>query len=110
MYREFTSRMPGFYRLPVKDQLDMIASVCDLSEQSVEVFTKEQGLDLSVSDHMIENVVGNFALPVGLGLNFLIDEREYIVPMVVEEPSVVAAVSNKVAGRTTTGMRYSSVS
>ena len=55
---------------------------------------KAGGLDLGAADHMIENVIGTMPLPLGIAVNFLINGREYLVPMVVEEPSVVAAASN----------------
>src|SRR5690606_12991573 len=52
------------------------------------------GLNAAQADHMIENAVGVYALPLGIATNFLINGEEYLIPMVVEEPSVVAAVSN----------------
>src|SRR5690606_10456280 len=52
------------------------------------------GLDAAQADHMIENVVGTFSLPLGIATNFQINGRDYLIPMVIEEPSVLAAVSN----------------
>ena len=52
------------------------------------------GIDTAVADRVVENVVGVYALPLGVGLNFLINGRDYLVPMAVEEPSVIAAASN----------------
>ena len=51
-------------------------------------------IDGSDADKMIENVIGIFGLPIGLGLNLMVNKKEYVVPMVVEEPSIVAAVSS----------------
>src|SRR5699024_1666159 len=53
----------------------------------------EESLPLDIANNMIENVIGTYPLPFGLGLNFLINEKEYIIPMVIEEPSVVASAS-----------------
>jgi hydroxymethylglutaryl-CoA reductase len=55
---------------------------------------QQQQLDLNSADKMIENVIGVMGLPIGLGLNFLINEKEYVIPLVVEEPSIVAALSS----------------
>jgi len=65
-----------------------------LSEADLAVLRDGSSLDAERADKMVENCVGVFGLPVGLGLNFTINDKDYVVPMVVEEPSVVAAVSN----------------
>jgi degradative hydroxymethylglutaryl-CoA reductase len=54
---------------------------------------KEGGLSLNYADKMIENCIGKISLPLGLGLNFKINNKDYRVPMVIEEPSVIAAAS-----------------
>ena len=88
------SRMPGFYRLTLEERHDLLRSRFGLTEDEIGALTAEGGLDVSRASHMIENCVGLFSLPVGLGLNFIVNGRSYVLPMVVEEPSVVAAVSN----------------
>jgi degradative hydroxymethylglutaryl-CoA reductase len=55
---------------------------------------REGGLSVELADQMIENCIGMLSLPLGLGLNFVVNGQDYIIPMVVEEPSVIAAVSN----------------
>jgi hydroxymethylglutaryl-CoA reductase len=87
------SRIPGFYRLPADARL---AAVCDRAGLGPEVQSawREGGLSQSAADAMIENVIGTFALPCGVAVNLLLNGRDRLVPMVVEEPSVVAAVSN----------------
>jgi len=70
----------------------MVAEWATLGEEEIQAL--KESLALAQADKMIENVIGRHALPLGLGLNFLINGREAIIPMVVEEPSVVAAVSN----------------
>ncbi|MDP6933136.1 MAG: hydroxymethylglutaryl-CoA reductase, degradative [Myxococcota bacterium] len=87
-----SSRIPGFYRLPPEDRAHTIGEVADLQTDEVEAL--QDALSLREADLMIENVIGTFALPLGVGVNFLINDKDTVVPMVVEEPSVVAAVSN----------------
>ena len=90
-----TSRIPGFYKLDVSARQAEIAERFDLDSSDLAALMGEGGgLDLGRADKMVENAVGVFGLPVGLGLNFQINGKDYVVPMVVEEPSVVAACSN----------------
>ena len=71
-----------------------MAEFAELTPEEVELLKKHGGLDLSVANRMIENVIGTFGLPLGIATNFLINGKEYLIPMVIEEPSVVAAASN----------------
>jgi hydroxymethylglutaryl-CoA reductase len=87
------SRIPGFYNLRVEERFSKLARASGLSEEDLASFQAESGLTLSQADHMIENVVGFFALPVGIALNFVVNGREVLVPMAIEEPSVVAGAS-----------------
>ena len=88
-----TSRIPGFYRLPPHQRLSTLEARTALGAADRAAFGKD-ALELDVADLMIENVIGTFALPLGVGINFQINGKDVLVPMVVEEPSVVAAVSN----------------
>lgn len=90
---DLESRIPGFYNLPPSERLVEIARRSQLSEQDSLVLSGEAGLSLDQADHMIENVVGRHCLPLGIALNFLVNDREVLVPMVIEEPSVVAGAS-----------------
>ncbi len=87
------SRIPGFYKLSVEERLKKVAEFSNLSEEDAKILL-EKGLSLEVADRMIENVVGTFELPLGIATNFLIDGKDYLIPMAIEEPSVVAAASN----------------
>lgn len=87
------SRIPGFYKLSVEERLKKVAEFSNLSEEDTKILL-EKGLSLEVADRMIENVVGTFELPLGIATNFLIDGKDYLIPMAIEEPSVVAAASN----------------
>jgi len=88
-----SSRLPGFYKLSPEERLRKVAELCGLSEEDVETLTV-RGLSISLADMMIENVVGLMAYPFAVAPNFRINGRDYLVPMVLEEPSVVAAASN----------------
>ncbi len=90
---EKTSRIPGFYKLSVEERLEKVAEFAGLTEEEKELLLK-QGLSLDIADRMIENVIGTFELPLGIATNFLIDGKDYLIPMAIEEPSVVAAASN----------------
>jgi len=91
--RTRSSRIPGFYKLGIEARRAVLAEQTGVDPARLEVLDRG-GLDLETADHMIENVVGLMALPLGVATNFQIDGVDYLVPMVVEEPSVVAAASN----------------
>ena len=91
--KEKTSRLPGFYKLPVADRIDIIAEFADLTDAEKAVLAG-RGLNASQADKMVENVIGTFEIPLGVAANFLLNGRDYIIPMAVEEPSVLAAVSH----------------
>ncbi|MBI5480162.1 MAG: hydroxymethylglutaryl-CoA reductase, degradative [Deltaproteobacteria bacterium] len=86
------SRIPGFYRLPLHERRVLLQERLGLTAD--EVCALDGGLDAAAADHVIENVIGTYGLPLGLVLNVRVNERDYLVPMCVEEPSVVAAASN----------------
>lgn len=87
------SRIPGFYNLSLAQRLSELAEHGELSSEDIAALSGQAGLTLEQADHMIENVVGIHALPLGIALNFIINGREVLVPMVIEEPSVVAGAS-----------------
>jgi hydroxymethylglutaryl-CoA reductase len=88
-----SSRMPGFYKLSVEDRMAQVADWAGLDENESGILM-DRGLKASQANMMIENVVGTYELPLGIACNFLINGKDYLVPMTVEEPSVLAAVSN----------------
>lgn len=89
------SRFPAFYKRPVFERVRMLHERGWLSDEDYRALASgDHGLRLSKADKMIENVIGVMGLPLGLGLNFLVNGRDYIVPLVVEEPSIVAALSS----------------
>ncbi len=70
-----------------------MAEAAGLTSGDIAALQTLNGLTDEQADHMVENVVGTFGLPLGIGLNFVVNGREVLVPMVIEEPSVVAGAS-----------------
>jgi hydroxymethylglutaryl-CoA reductase len=93
-----TSRIPGFYNMTLEERraklLEALASGSGIAAAPETLFPfTTGGLPSDVAMHMIENVIGTYDLPLGIGLNFVVNGRDVLVPMVIEEPSVVAGAS-----------------
>ena len=89
-----TSRIPNFFRMPIQARIAALHERGLLTDADLRLLESgEHTLKRHVADKMIENVVGVLGLPLGLGLNFLINGRDYVVPLSVEEPSIVAGLS-----------------
>src|SRR3954470_11473277 len=88
-----TSRLPGFYKMRIAERLRRVAEQLELDGDELDGLGESGTLPLANADAMIENAVGVLGIPVGLGLNFLVNGEDVLVPMAVEEPSVIAAVS-----------------
>lgn len=89
------SRLPGFYQHSILERLQLLKDRGILSGEDFKILASSDNiLTPQAADKMVENVIGVFSLPIGLGLNFLINQKDYAVPMVVEEPSIIAAVSS----------------
>ncbi len=82
-----------FYQQSLTERLETLASNSNLSPEDLRAYQKEGGLDLETANAMVENVVGLYSLPLGIAQNFLVNGRDVLVPMVIEEPSVIAGVS-----------------
>ncbi len=89
-----TSQISGFYKLPINERLKIVKEFAGLSDDEVRLLKKQGTLKLEQADHMIENVIGTVGMPLGVAVNFLINGKDYLIPMALEEPSVVAAASN----------------
>jgi len=89
-----TSRIPGFYKLSVDERLERVKEFAGLTDEEVELLRRTGALEIEQANRMVENVVGTTELPLGIATNFLINGRDYLVPMAIEEPSVIAAASN----------------
>ena len=88
-----SSRVPGFYKLKMAERLRRIAEMLELDSDDLDGLGESGTLPLANADAMIENAIGVLGLPVGVGLNFRINDEDVLIPMAVEEPSVIAAVS-----------------
>jgi hydroxymethylglutaryl-CoA reductase len=88
-----SSQISGFYKLNPNQRLAFVKEFAGLSDEECDLLQNTGSLPLQAADRMIENVVGAFPLPLGIGINFLVNNRDYIIPMAIEEPSVVAAAS-----------------
>jgi hydroxymethylglutaryl-CoA reductase len=82
-----------FYQQSLSDRLDTLAANSNLSPEDLRAYQKDGGLDAETANAMVENVIGLYSLPLGIAQNFVLNGREILVPMVIEEPSVVAGVS-----------------
>jgi hydroxymethylglutaryl-CoA reductase len=91
---EKTSRIEGFYKLPMAERLRIVKAFADLTDEEAMALAGIGGVDPSIPDKMVENAIGSFQMPLGIAVNFLINDKDYLIPMAIEEPSVVAAASN----------------
>ena len=89
-----SSEISGFYKKKPEDRWRIVREFGNLSEEEVRTIGNTGALKFDQVDRMIENVVGTMSIPLGIAVNFRINERDYLVPMAIEEPSVVAAASN----------------
>ncbi len=89
-----TSSYSGFFKLDTETRMREVAEFAGLSFAEQEVLRSADSLDMDKADHMVENVIGRFALPMGVAINFIINGKDVVIPMVTEEPSVIAACSN----------------
>ena len=93
---EKSSQISGFYKLPVEKRVEFVKNFSDLNEEETKLFSS--CLEIGTADRMIENVLGTFEFPLGIAINFLINGKDYLIPMAIEESSVVAAASNAANG------------
>ncbi|PVX27066.1 MAG: hydroxymethylglutaryl-CoA reductase, degradative [Candidatus Bathyarchaeum sp.] len=88
-----TSQVSGFYKLSPEERLKYVKDFADLTDEETRILQSTGALEMELADRMIENVVGTFPLPLGIAMNFLINNRNYMIPMAIEEPSVIAAAT-----------------
>ena len=87
------SYLPGFYNLTLEERLKLLAGTGHLTPDELAALSGAAGLTPEQADHMVENAAGVYALPLGIAPNFIVNGRDVLVPMVIEEPSVVAGAS-----------------
>jgi len=90
---ERNSRLAGFYKLSPRERAKIVAAFAELDAEETNLLGDASSLTVEQADRMIENVIGVYALPLGVATNFTINGRDYVIPMVIEEPSVVAGLS-----------------
>ncbi len=89
-----TSKISGFYKLNPKERLKVVSEFSGLTEEEASCISATGALSLDAADKMVENVIGVMEVPLGVAVNFLINGKDYLIPMAIEEPSVIAAASN----------------
>src|SRR5208337_4224507 len=89
-----SSELSGFYKLPVADRVRLLKEFARLTEEEAVLLQKPGALGFDVANRMVENLVGVMPVPLGVAMNFLINGKDVVVPMAIEEPSVIAAASN----------------
>ena len=88
-----SSRIKGFYELPLEERRQFLVKEGFISSQDLDSWSTDGGFSLETANHMIENVVGIHGVPLGIALNFLVNGKDLLIPMAIEEPSVVAGAS-----------------
>jgi hydroxymethylglutaryl-CoA reductase len=88
------SDISGFYELNVEQRLRIIKDICNLTDEEVRILRQTATCSIQTFDRMIENVIGTVELPLGVATNFRVNGRDFLIPMSIEEPSVVAAASH----------------
>ena len=89
-----TSVIPGFRSLSVANRRHLLAAIAAIDEADITDAVGQGGLGIETADRMIENAIGTLALPFGIALNVQVNGADYLVPMAIEEPSVIAAASH----------------
>ena len=89
-----SSKISGFYKLSIDQRIDSLKTFSNLTDDEIRILKTNGSLDIDLADHLIENVVTTLEIPMGVATNFLINGKDYLIPMAVEEPSVVAACSH----------------
>lgn len=89
-----SSELNKFYEKTLNERLGLLKNFANLPEEEIQVLQKFGALDFDSANRMIENVVSSIQLPLGIATNFLINGKDFLIPMAIEEPSVVAAASN----------------
>ena len=88
------SSIPKFFEKSREERIDIVGKFSGLSKEEIEILkNSEGGISFDKADKMVENAIGTFSLPLGIATNFRINNKDYLIPMVIEEPSVIAAAS-----------------
>jgi len=89
------SSIPKFFEKDLKEKLEIIKNFSSLTDDEIKILENSGGgISFDKANTMVENAIGIFSLPLGIATNFKINQKDYLIPMVIEEPSVIAAASN----------------
>lgn len=88
------SSIPKFYEMSIRQRLQIVKKFARLTDHDIRILRDHGGLSFDTANNMVENAVGTMALPLGIATNFLINNRDYLIPMAIEEPSVIAAAAH----------------
>jgi len=91
---EKSSKISGFYKRSPEERLKIVSEFSGLTEEEASSISATGSLSLEAADRMVENLIGVMEVPMGVAVNFMINGRDYLIPMAIEEPSVIAAASN----------------
>ncbi len=89
-----SSRLKGFYKLPRHERLAVLQQYAGLTKKDLQCLLEDGSLHFQITDSLVENAIGNYPMPLGLLTNLKMNGQDYVVPMAVEESSVIAAASN----------------
>jgi hydroxymethylglutaryl-CoA reductase len=89
-----SSEISGFYKLPIEERVKLVKGFAGLTDEETALLQKPSALSFDAANRMVENVIGVLPVPLGVAVNFLVNGKDLIVPMAIEEPSVIAAASN----------------
>lgn len=87
------SSIPKFHEKTREEKLEALATFSNLSKEDIQILKSEGGINFDQANNMVENAIGIVSYPLGIATNFKINGRDYLIPMVIEEPSVIAAAS-----------------
>lgn len=87
------SDISRFFEKDRRERIDIVAKFAGLTEQEIKILEESGGISFEQADKMVENAIGTFSFPLGIATNFTINKKDYLIPMVIEEPSVIAAAS-----------------
>jgi hydroxymethylglutaryl-CoA reductase len=97
------SRISGFYKLSREKRIEKVKEITGIQMEELEPLVEPGKVDMEILDHMIENVIGSMTIPLGIATNFRVNGKDYLIPMAIEEPSVIAAASNAARMTRTSG-------
>ena len=92
--QNYRSDISGFYKLTIPERINLLSRIVDFNHEELSIIKNLGYFKPSQIDTLIENVISGFQLPLGIAFNFKVNDRDYLIPMAIEEPSVVAAASS----------------